>query len=335
VPASDRAAWAQQVAALNGLADPDTIIAGQELLLPGPAPAPAAPSATVAASTVAYVVKPGDTLYGIGTGLGVPLAAMADWVKSVAALNQLGDPDSLTPGEALQLPAPAAPAQPPAAATPAPTVSPAPAAPPATISYTLQPGETLASIAKKLGIPDDQVQAWAAEVLQLSGIASPQLVQAGQTVKLPLTAPQGAAAPPAPTPQPAATAAAPAALTAYTVQAGDTLSGIADKLGVPSDQVSAWTSAVMKANGLSSPDLIFAGQRLLVPGNGAAAGPGAAPATAGSCYHTVQAGDSWESIAAQAGVAPDKLSAWVDQVATLNGIHPNALPVGDALRLPC
>jgi LysM repeat protein len=341
VPVSERAAWAQQVATLNGLADPDTIVVGQQLQLPGSPPATVTASATPVANTVAYVVKPGDTLYGIGAGLGVPVDALGDWVKSVAALNRLADPDSLTPGEALQLPAPVAaatPSAPPATAAPAPNAGPRPGAPPATISYTLQSGETLTSVARKLGIADDQVQAWAVQVLQLSGIASPQLIQAGQTIQVPLTAPQDVPPQASATPSPQATVppTTPAVMTDYTVQSGDTLSGIADKLGVSAEQVSSWIAAVVKANSLGSPDLIFAGQRLLVPGSGAAAaGPGAAPAGAGSCYYTVQAGDSWASIAARNGVAGDKLGAWADQVASLNGIDPDVLPVGDALRLPC
>lgn len=56
--------------------------------------------------------------------------------------------------------------------------------------------------------------------------------------------------------------------TAYVVQRGDTLSGIAGRFSTSVD-------AIASANGLSNPDLIFAGQRLAIPG--AAAVPAAQP----------------------------------------------------------
>ncbi|RJV71837.1 LysM domain-containing protein, partial [Coprococcus sp. AF27-8] len=43
----------------------------------------------------------------------------------------------------------------------------------------------------------------------------------------------------------------------YTIQAGDTLSGIAQKYGTTVSQLCAW-------NGISNPDLIYAGTRIRV-----------------------------------------------------------------------
>jgi LysM repeat protein len=48
----------------------------------------------------------------------------------------------------------------------------------------------------------------------------------------------------------------------YTVQAGDTLSKIADQFGVALE-------ALLQANGLNDPSAIFVGQSLVIPGNGA------------------------------------------------------------------
>jgi LysM repeat protein len=46
----------------------------------------------------------------------------------------------------------------------------------------------------------------------------------------------------------------------YTIQPGDTLSGIADKLGVPG----GWPRLVaLNTNFLTNPDLIFAGDRIV------------------------------------------------------------------------
>jgi LysM repeat protein len=53
------------------------------------------------------------------------------------------------------------------------------------------------------------------------------------------------------------------AATRYTVQQGDTLSGIAQQLGL-----SSWRSLYRANPGIDNPNLIFVGQKLLVPGNG-------------------------------------------------------------------
>ena len=52
----------------------------------------------------------------------------------------------------------------------------------------------------------------------------------------------------------------------YVVQAGDTLFAIALRFGVTAAEIAA-------ANGLSNPNLIFVGQRLVIPGNGPLAEP--------------------------------------------------------------
>src|SRR5262245_39346989 len=48
--------------------------------------------------------------------------------------------------------------------------------------------------------------------------------------------------------------------TVYTVRAGDTLTGIAQRFGVTVD-------ALQRANGITNPNLIFAGQTLTIPGS--------------------------------------------------------------------
>lgn len=44
----------------------------------------------------------------------------------------------------------------------------------------------------------------------------------------------------------------------YVVREGDTISGIAARFGVPED-------AILKANGITDPDRLFAGQELVIP----------------------------------------------------------------------
>ena len=84
----------QQLASVNGLTDPNTIFAGEQLTIPGGAPA--APTAT-------YTVKPGDTIWSIAHNLGLR-------ISQILNQNNLGDPDAIYPGQNLTVPASPAPA---------------------------------------------------------------------------------------------------------------------------------------------------------------------------------------------------------------------------------
>ena len=133
----------------------------------------------------------------------------------------------------------------------------------------------------------------------------------------------------------------------YTVQRGDTLSGIAAVYGTT-------VQAIMEKNGLSNPNMIYVGQTLCIPGQAAAvpyvesataAAPAApavvvqpspatpaapadaVPATAATSYR-VQRGDTLSGIAAQHGTT-------VSALTQLNNIaNPNAIYVGQSLALP-
>ena len=53
-----------------------------------------------------YVVQEGDSLYSIAESLKPPDVGLVDFVEQIAALNELGDPDSavLRPGQTLIIP---------------------------------------------------------------------------------------------------------------------------------------------------------------------------------------------------------------------------------------
>ena len=53
----------------------------------------------------------------------------------------------------------------------------------------------------------------------------------------------------------------PATQQIYVIQAGDSLSAVADRFGTTLD-------AIIKANGLTDPNVVFVGQRLVIPGQG-------------------------------------------------------------------
>src|SRR5689334_3434357 len=83
-------------------------------------------------------------------------------------------------------------------------------------THTVQPGETLGTIAQLYGVSIQQLAA-------ANGIVNPNLIFAGQVLKIPGTAPAG--------------------VTTYTVQSGDTLFGIAIRFGTTVD-------ALVQLNGL-------------------------------------------------------------------------------------
>lgn len=122
-----------------------------------------------------------------------------------------------------------------------------------------------------------------------------------------------AAAPSKPAPAPAKPAPAPKpAGRTYTVQAGDTLSGIAAKLGVSTSAISGYRSG--------NPNLIYPGEVLKINGGNAARKP------AGRTY-TVRAGDNLSSIAARYGTTYQALAA-------KNGIaNPNLIYPGQVLKI--
>lgn len=103
----------------------------------------------------------------------------------------------------------------------------------------------------------------------------------------------------------------PAAQT-YTVQSGDTLSGIASAYGT------SWQH-LAEINGISNPDMIYAGQVLTIDGAGQAA-----PAVQ---TYTVQSGDTLSGIAAAYG------TSW-QHLAEINGIsNPDVIYPGQVLTV--
>lgn len=210
--------------------------------------APGLAAAATAAST--YTVHPGDTLWAIAESHGTSASYLAQ-------LNGIADPNRIVPGEVIKLtgsPAPAATTKPAGGAT-------------GTVSYTVKPGDTVDSIAARFGTTE-------AEVVALNHLSDPNLILAGQVLRLPSGAVASAtstglhavagAGSPAQTP-----------VTTYTVRAGDTLAAIAARYGTT-------VANLVSANHLANPNLIEVGQVLsLVP-----PAPGA-PATATTAAPTV------------------------------------------------
>ncbi|MCP9846390.1 LysM peptidoglycan-binding domain-containing protein, partial [Synechococcus sp. Lug-A] len=164
-----------------------------------------------------HVVKPGETLSEIAERYGVSL-------NRLMQLNGIKDPDLVTAGTRLTVPGGAS--------------SGAGSSTGGRGSYTVKPGETLSEIADRLGTTVQRL-------IELNGIRDPDMVAEGTRLVVP-----GAPA-----------AARPAAVNRnareHTVQPGETLSGIADRYGVP-------MSRLMALNKLTEPDEIQAGSRLVL-----------------------------------------------------------------------
>lgn len=177
----------QQLVDANGLSDPDRILVGQLLTVPGAPVASPAPAAPATGGGDVYVVRRGDALSRIARQHGVTLRALAE-------ANAITDLDRIRAGQRLTIPGSASPAPAPASApTPTPTPS-TPAAPADTLRYTVVQGDTLSRIATRHGVPLQVV-------IDANGIADPNRIFAGQVLVVPL---DGAAAPAASPPAPSA-----------------------------------------------------------------------------------------------------------------------------------
>jgi LysM repeat protein len=195
---------------------------------------------------------------------------------------------------------------------------------PATVVHVVAPGETLSEIAAHYGTTSRALA-------DANGITDRNLVRIGQRLTVP--AGSGASVP---------------TNTSYTVRAGETLAVIARDHGTT-------VGAIVAANSLRDPDLIRAGQVLVIPaGTGGSGGGGGGSTT--SAYagtgtsdgrtgvagtHTVAHGETLTGIAGHYGVSPDALAAangilrpWsIYGAARLFLSAPNRLPV-DVAQCP-
>ena len=172
----------------------------------------------------------------------------------------------------------------------------APAA--ALANVVVKPGETLSEIADRHGVS-------LTRLMQANGITNPNLVVAGQSLRLPGSSAAGAGS---------------SGGGSVTVQPGDTLSDIADRQGVSLNQL-------MQANGITNPNILVAGQKLVLPGSRRATAA-AAPRALPTAPYTVKSGETLSEIADRFGTSTERLIQ-------LNGIsNPNLVVAGTRLAIP-
>jgi LysM repeat protein len=138
--------------------------------IPQPTLEPTAPPATDATAVptqpttgggqTVHVVAPGDTLYSISLQYGVA-------VEEIMAANGLSDPNSLTVGQQLIIPAPG-------------SVQPVPPTPPpgGEQIYTVQPGDNLFRIGLQYGCTVDQMSVY-------NNIPYPYTIYVGDQIRIP------------------------------------------------------------------------------------------------------------------------------------------------------
>jgi LysM repeat protein len=148
---------ADSIIGANSLTDPDILMVGQELKIPGQqAAAPESGSGQTTEDT--YVVSQGDTLGSIARSFGVSVAELQE-------LNGIDDPDQIYVGQELRVPASEA-------------ASAETATPGEDRTYVVQQGDTLFKVALRFGITLEALES-------ANDITDPNKVYPGQVLKIP------------------------------------------------------------------------------------------------------------------------------------------------------
>jgi LysM repeat protein len=169
--------------------------------------------------------------------------------------------------------------------------------------HVVQRGETVYSIAIRYGTT---VQA----ISNANGLVNPSTIYAGQRLTIPGSGSSGATT----------SGGATTGGGAYTVRRGDTLWSIATRYGTT-------IAALQQVNGLAS-NIIYTGQRLVIPGGGSAGTPAVTQSSGGGQVYTVQRGDTLSAIAFRYGS-----TVWA--ISQANGLaNPSYIYPGQRLSIP-
>jgi LysM repeat protein len=317
----------KEIAAVNNISPPYTILPGQTLLIPGgsgytstggsgytstggsgytstlpvgsssPRPQLKAVYQPKTVTSDYHTVQPGESLYRIATRYGLNF-------RQVGAWNQITPPYTLSVGQRLRIR--------PQAGYPTSTRNSAPTASVnKSISHVVQPGETVSKIAKRYGYKFSDIAQW-------NGLQSPYQLLPGRRLRV---APYGT-----PTTTGAATRTSSRQAIYHTVAPGENLYRIGLSYGVKVPEIAAW-------NNLYKPYNLSVGQRLkIIPRTGSkiqspqnSITP--SPLRHNSGYHTVAPGETLYRIATSYGYKVPQIAAW-------NRLQPPYhISVGQSLRV--
>lgn len=152
---------AAQIAAWNGLSDPNMLRVGQVLELGEAAAASDGSPSPTTADPLTHVVQAGDTLFGLSLRYGVSM-------ERLTAENGISDPHFLRLGQLLRIPAAAG-----AAAGPGSTPESRPQA-----RYQVRAGDTLFGIALRHGVSLQSL-------VEANGLSNPDVLSVGQELLIP------------------------------------------------------------------------------------------------------------------------------------------------------
>lgn len=241
-----------------------------------------------------YVVQRGDTLSGIAARHGVTVAQLREW-------NQMSENSVLLANSRLKVSA--------AAAARANNSSDARAITTTRAdSYTVQAGDTLTGVAAKHGLT-------VAQLASYNNLETNAGLLRGQKLSL---VPNRSTATTARTTTPSRTT---TRTGTYRVQPGDTLIGVANRLGTTPTEIAA-------LNNFTASDGLVVGQTINVPATSAAASTPARTAPTRATTYRVQSGDTLIGVANRHGVS-------VAELAAANNLATNAgLVSGRTLTIP-
>ena len=161
------------------------------------------------------------------------------------------------------------------------------------ITYTVESGDTLTGIAEEYGVTIAELQAW-------NNISNPNNIYVGEVLKI-YTNGSGDSGN--------------GGSISYTVQSGDTLSGIALKFGVTIQELQQW-------NDIVNINDIYVGQILIIYTNGNTSAGGT-----GVVVYVIKSGDTLSEIAEEYDVSVEELVEW-------NNIsNPNDIYAGEILKI--
>ncbi len=235
-----------------------------------------------------YIVKAGDNLYSIAQKFGTT-------VDAIKKLNNLTS-NTLSIGQVLRIPSSGSSSEPETGTT----------------TYTVKAGDTLYGIANRFGTTVDAIKS-------LNNLTSNTL-SIGQTLKIPSSSSGSGTGSNTGSNTGSGTGSnTGSGTTTYTVKAGDTLYGIANRFGTTVD-------AIKSLNNLTSNTLSI-GQTLKIPSSSSGSGTGSNTGSETTTTYTVKAGDTLWNIANRFGTT-------VDAIKSLNNLTSNSLSIGQILKIP-